>query len=207
MFPSQEEVNRIRERYPVGTKIVLDHMGNDPHPIPDGTNGTVAHVDDAGTVHCTFENGRYLGLIPGEDSFHIVKERTLADILAAIDQKRDAFWVYPKDQIAFEAYYNPDSNAGGQFVFNSFSFNTILAAEIFSRGDPTAFYDYLDAMCTQECVDITEDLETVEDAASQFSEKADYEGNTKETMEALIRTAHEVRELAPVHKHRTQQEK
>ena len=62
-------------------------------------------------------------------------------------------------------------------------------------------------MCTQECVDITEDLETVEDAASQFSEKADYEGNTKETMEALIKAAHEAREKTPVHKHKTQQER
>ena len=86
MFPSQEEVNRLRERYPVGTKIVLDHMGNDPHPIPDGTKGTVRHVDDAGTVHCIFENGRYLGLIPGEDSFHVMKEKTLQEILASIDQ-------------------------------------------------------------------------------------------------------------------------
>ena len=147
MFPSQEEVRRIRERYLVGAKVVVDHMGYDPHPIPDGTKGTVQHVDDAGTVHCTFENGRSLGLIPGEDSFHIVKEKTLADILATVDQKRDAFWVYPKDQIAFEAYYNPDSNAGGQFVFNSFSFNMIVAAEIFSCGDPTMFYDYLVDMC------------------------------------------------------------
>ena len=58
MFPSQEEVKRIREKYPVGTTIILDHMGNDPHPIPDGTKGTVQHVDDAGTLHCVFENGR-----------------------------------------------------------------------------------------------------------------------------------------------------
>ena len=51
MFPSQEEVRRIRERYPVGAKVVVDHMGYDPHPIPDGTKGMVQHVDDAGTVH------------------------------------------------------------------------------------------------------------------------------------------------------------
>lgn len=82
MFPSQEEVRRIRERFPVGAKIVLDHMGNDPHPIPDGTKGVIKHVDDAGTVHCTFENGRYLGLIPGEDSFHIDKERSVTEMLA-----------------------------------------------------------------------------------------------------------------------------
>ena len=142
MFPSQEEVRRIRERFPVGTKIVLDHMGNDPHPIPDGTKGVVKHVDDAGTLHCVFENGRSLGIIPGEDSFHVVKEKTLQEILASIDQTRDAFWVFPEERIAFEAYYNPDCNAGGQFVFTSFSFKTIMQAEEYADGntdesDPT----------------------------------------------------------------------
>lgn len=71
-FPSQAEVNRIRERFPVGAQIVLSHMGDDPNPIPDGTRGTVHYVDDAGTVHCSFENGRYLGLIPGIDSFRTI---------------------------------------------------------------------------------------------------------------------------------------
>ena len=87
MFSTQDEVNRLRERYPVGTKIVLDHMSNDPHPIPDGMKGTVRHVDDAGTVHCAFENGRLLGLIPGEDSFHIVKEKSISEMLIEAAQK------------------------------------------------------------------------------------------------------------------------
>lgn len=203
MFPSQEEVRRIRERYPAGAKVVVDHMGYDPHPIPDGMKGTVQHVDDAGTVHCTFENGRSLGLIPEKDSFHIVKEKTLADILATIDRERDAFWVYPKDQIVFETYYNPDSNAGGQLVLNTFSFNMVIAAEAFSYSSPKAFYDYLDAMCVQEIVDFTEDLEIIEDVVAQFNRKADFEGQSKETMEALIKIAHEAKtkELPQKQKH------
>lgn len=207
MFPSQEEVNRPRERYPVGTKIVLDHMGNDPHPIPDGTKGTIQHIDDAGTLHCVFENGRSLGIIPGEDSFHVMKEKTLQEILASIDQTRDAFWVFPEERIAFEAYYNPDCNAGGQFVFCSFSFKTIMQAEEYADGNKDAFFDYLDTMCLQECVDITEDLDIVEDAASQFHDKADYEGCTIETMEALIKVSRETREQMPQQKHRNTQER
>lgn len=66
-------VNDIKRRYPAGTRIILDRMGDDPHPIPPGTKGTVIHVDDIGTVHCSFENGRQLGLVPGEDSFHKVQ--------------------------------------------------------------------------------------------------------------------------------------
>lgn len=36
----------------------------------------VVHVDDIGTVHCNFENGRRLSLVPGEDHFHKHVERT-----------------------------------------------------------------------------------------------------------------------------------
>ncbi len=71
MMMSKGHAKMLKDMYPAGTKIVLDHMGDDPRPVPDGTKGTVICVDDMGTVHCTFENGRQLGLIPGEDSFHI----------------------------------------------------------------------------------------------------------------------------------------
>ena len=79
MFPSEEFVKSIKERYPEGTRICLDMMGDDPRPIPPGTKGTVDHVDDIGTVHCTFDNGRGLGLIPGEDSFHKINDRDRGD--------------------------------------------------------------------------------------------------------------------------------
>ncbi len=58
---------------------MLDYMGDDPRPIEPGTKGTVRVVDDAGTVHCNFDNGRSLGLIPGEDSFHKIQERSKSD--------------------------------------------------------------------------------------------------------------------------------
>ena len=79
MFLDEEIVNDIKERYPEGTCIVLDYMGEDPHPIEPGTRGTVRNVDDIGTVHVDFDNGRRLGLVPGEDSFHKLKERDRGD--------------------------------------------------------------------------------------------------------------------------------
>ena len=79
MFLDEEIVNDIKERFPEGTRIVLDYMGEDPHPIEPGTRGTVRHVDDIGTVHVDFDNGRRLGLVPGEDSFHKLKERDRGD--------------------------------------------------------------------------------------------------------------------------------
>jgi hypothetical protein len=74
MFVDRELVQRTKEDFPMGSRIVLDQMGDDPRPIPPGTKGTVRWVDDMGTVHCDFDNGRRLGLVPGEDSFHLVVE-------------------------------------------------------------------------------------------------------------------------------------
>ena len=79
MFTDRNLVQRMKDQYPPGTRIQLDFMGDDPRPIPPGTKGTVRHVDDMGTVHCDFDNGRRLGLIPGEDSFHTITERTHSD--------------------------------------------------------------------------------------------------------------------------------
>lgn len=65
---------RNKALYPKGTRIELIEMGNDPRPIPPGTRGTVVWVDDIGTVHCDFDNGRKLGLIDGEDIFRKITE-------------------------------------------------------------------------------------------------------------------------------------
>ena len=72
---SDKYVQHLKEKYAKGTRIQVDQMGYDPRPIAPGTKGTVRIVDDMGTVHCDFDNGRSLGLIPGEDSFHIDGER------------------------------------------------------------------------------------------------------------------------------------
>ncbi len=67
-------VQRMKDTYPPGTRIELDFMGEDPRPIAPGTRGTVRIVDDIGTVHCDFDNGRRLGLVPNEDTFHRVED-------------------------------------------------------------------------------------------------------------------------------------
>ena len=79
MFPDEKYVEDLRKRFPEGCRICLDYMGDDPRPIPPGTRGTVVHVDDIGTVHCDFDNGRRLGLVPGEASFHRIKEKDRGD--------------------------------------------------------------------------------------------------------------------------------
>ena len=41
--------------------------------------GTVMFVDDMSTVHCKFDNGRQLGIIPGEDSFRMLTDEELTE--------------------------------------------------------------------------------------------------------------------------------
>ncbi len=72
-------VQRMKDNYPPGTRILLLQMGDDPHPIEAGTRGTVVGVDDIGTLHCHFDNGRQLGIVPGEDTFRKLTEEELAE--------------------------------------------------------------------------------------------------------------------------------
>ena len=78
-FMSREMVHYYKQMYPKGARICVDSMENDPNPIPSGTCGRVDFVDDAGTLHCVFDDGRSLGVIPNEDRFHVVEEQELAE--------------------------------------------------------------------------------------------------------------------------------
>ena len=50
---------------------------NDPYrkDMVSGLRGIVDHVDDAAQIHCIWQNGSSLALIPGEDKFHIDTEQ------------------------------------------------------------------------------------------------------------------------------------
>lgn len=68
----REYVQDIKNRYPVGTKVVLEYMEDDWGP-PVGSIGIVRHVDDIGTIHVAWETGGSLGLVPGVDRFRVVE--------------------------------------------------------------------------------------------------------------------------------------
>ena len=55
--------------YPPGTRLELISMGKDPDPVPPGTRGTVERVNSYGDIEMSWDNGRTLSLILGEDSF------------------------------------------------------------------------------------------------------------------------------------------
>ena len=70
-FPSRETVERLKQQYPVGTRIVLRKMEDFQAP-PIGTKGTVQGVDDIGSLLVKWDNGRTLGIIVGEDEFKVL---------------------------------------------------------------------------------------------------------------------------------------
>lgn len=65
-------VEFIKEQYPKGTRIRLNSMEDPYAPIAPGTEGEVDFVDDLGSLHMKWSNGRSLALIPGEDSFSVL---------------------------------------------------------------------------------------------------------------------------------------
>lgn len=70
-FMKREEVERIRSKYPKGTRLKLDHM-DDSFALPAGTLGTVRGVDDAGDIMVNWDNGSSLKIILETDRFHVV---------------------------------------------------------------------------------------------------------------------------------------
>lgn len=68
-----------RLEYPPGTRLLLCHMDDPYAPVPEGTRGTVQMVDDGGTIHMRRDNGRTLGIVPGEDSFRKLTESELGE--------------------------------------------------------------------------------------------------------------------------------
>ena len=58
-----------KKLYPPGTRIELISMKDPYAPVTAGTRGTVKFVDSIGTIFPEWDNGRSLGVVPGEDSF------------------------------------------------------------------------------------------------------------------------------------------
>lgn len=91
MMYDEKKAELLKQQYPEGTRICLDHM-EDLCPVERGTCGTVQFLDDAGTMHCKFDNGRTLGVIPDVDHFHADE-----GITGTREDKRDEFQRMIKD--------------------------------------------------------------------------------------------------------------
>jgi len=64
---NRQNVEMIKKLYPIGCKVMVDHMSDPYNPVPSGTIGTVKHIDSIGQLHGTWGG---LALIYGVDKFH-----------------------------------------------------------------------------------------------------------------------------------------
>ena len=73
-FPNERQLLALRERYPAGIRIRLNHMDDPYAPVPDEMIGEVQYIDDGGNIHMIWKNGRTLSLIEGVDDFTIITD-------------------------------------------------------------------------------------------------------------------------------------
>ena len=60
-FPSKETVARLRNMYPMGTRVELVSMDDPYTKLKPGDKGRVDFIDDGGTVHISWDSGSRLG--------------------------------------------------------------------------------------------------------------------------------------------------
>lgn len=73
-FPSKNTIEKLREMYPIGTRVELVSM-NDPFTkLMPGEQGTVQFVDDIGTVFVNWDCGSGLGVAYGEDVIRKIQQ-------------------------------------------------------------------------------------------------------------------------------------
>ena len=87
-----------------------------------------------------------------------------------------------------EIYYNPDSTAGGQLVYNEFPFDLIL--EALKQDDEESFYETIASRCKQCLVDI-DAPEFLRCLLDFMERKPYYLGDTMETAKAMIEVAND----------------
>lgn len=85
-----------------------------------------------------------------------------------------------------EIYYNPDSTAGGQLVYNQYTFELISEA---SKEDTwIKFYDHMNSNCKQYLVDI-DSPKFLRSLLDFMEREPDYLGDTMETAREMIKEA------------------
>lgn len=70
-FPTRQEVEVLRKRYPQGCRVALVKMDDIQAPSI-GTCGTVEGVDDSGSLLMCWDNGSHLNVVYGEDVVRII---------------------------------------------------------------------------------------------------------------------------------------
>lgn len=65
-----DTIDSLRTRFPVGQRVRFIDTGDPYTHLAPESLGTVTFVDDTGTVHVKWDDGSWLGMIPGLD--HVI---------------------------------------------------------------------------------------------------------------------------------------
>lgn len=71
LFPNEQEIAILPQKYPHGMMLRLIRMVDDPNPVEPGTVGEVDDIDDTSNIHMIWRNGRTVSLIDGLDEYEI----------------------------------------------------------------------------------------------------------------------------------------
>lgn len=136
----------------------------------------VASVKDTSRIEIEgeIESGTYTPVLPNYDTLD-----------------RDLFFNNPDSESVTHIYYNHDANSGGQFVISEINYYEIEnALKKFSdkSDDVETFFDYLDSISEQKCIDIGDDL-FLETYQKFYSNEHIAEGITDEVKKQLTNIA------------------
>ena len=129
-----------------------------------------------------------VSVLPVEEKAVIGEEKAENDTETAQNTSsatgyEDAFFIDRDNESVTWIYYNPDSNAGGQYVTNTLSFDEMReAAKEYKTAED--FFDYLGSIANQELADVG--TEWFEDAEAEFHKTPDLTDCTPATMAVLI---------------------
>ena len=128
--------------------------------------------------------------IQQDDYVKAIQEAGFGEYLnEAVEEKEtatdyeDVFFADKENKTVTWMYYNPDSNAGGQYVINTITFDEVKeAAQKHKSADD--FFDYLGSIANQELADVG--TEWFEDAEAEFHKTPDLTDCSPATMAVLI---------------------
>ena len=67
-------VERMKKRYPPGTRVEVVCLGNEEEHLKPGMKGTVVGVDDQPALLVNWDNGGSLSLLIGKDHFRVIQQ-------------------------------------------------------------------------------------------------------------------------------------
>ena len=81
-FPDRKTVERVRQEFPVGSRVILVEM-DDVQAPPIGTMGTVIGVDDTASLLMKWDNGCGLNVVYGQDRVRkmIMTDKVFRDLM------------------------------------------------------------------------------------------------------------------------------